>query len=53
MTLNVPILSDWQELFKKELYDTYGEKIVKLEPLKGNLYQAYVLKDGSKVPLYF
>lgn len=50
MTLNAPIPSDWKKLFEKDLYDTYGEKVVRLEQLKGDLYQAYVKKDGKEVP---
>ncbi|WP_051541970.1 hypothetical protein [Clostridium lundense] len=50
MTLNAPISNDWQGLFKKDLYDTYGEKVVRLEHLEGDLYQAYIIKNGSEVP---
>lgn len=50
MTLNAPVQSDWKDLFKKDLYDTYGEKVVRLEPLEDDLYQAYVVKEGSEVP---
>jgi hypothetical protein len=50
MTLKAPILSDWQELFKKDLYDTYGEEVVRVEHLKDDLYQAYIVKSGSEIP---
>lgn len=50
ITLNSPILSNWEELFKSDLKENYGEEVVKLEHLKGDLYQAYVNKDGSEVP---
>lgn len=50
MTLNAPILSDWQELFKKDLYEEYGEKVVKIEHLKDDLYQAYIERNGSQIP---
>ena len=50
MTSNAPILTNWEELFKKDLYDTYNEEVVKLEHLEGDLYQAYVNKGGSEVP---
>ena len=50
MTSNAPILTNWEDLFKKDLYDTYSEEVVKLEHLEGDLYQAYVNKDGSEVP---
>ncbi|MEQ8199044.1 MAG: hypothetical protein ABRQ27_13765 [Clostridiaceae bacterium] len=50
MTLNAPIPNDWQELFKKDLYDAYGENVVRLEHLEGDLYQAYVVINGYEVP---
>ncbi|MEQ8156264.1 MAG: hypothetical protein ABRQ25_15530 [Clostridiaceae bacterium] len=50
MTINAPIPNDWQELFKKDLYDTYGEKVVRLEHLQDDLYQAYVVINGYEVP---
>lgn len=49
MTLNAPILSNWEELFKKDLYDVYSEEVVKLEQIEGDLYQAYIEKDGKEV----
>lgn len=50
ITLNAPILSNWEELFKSDLKENYGEEVVKLEHLEGDLYQAYINKDGSEVP---
>ncbi|MBL4930604.1 hypothetical protein [Clostridium paridis] len=52
ITLNAPIQSDWQEMFKKDLYDTYGEKVVRIEKVQGDgdVYQAYIMKDGKEVP---
>jgi hypothetical protein len=50
MTQNAPILNDWKDLFKKDLYDTYGEKVVRLEHLKDDLYQAYIIKNHSEIP---
>ena len=50
ITLNAPILSNWEELFKSDLKEIYGEEVVKLEHLEGDLYQAYVNKYGSEVP---
>lgn len=50
LTQNAPILSNWKDLFKNDLYNAYGEKVSKLEPLHENLYQAYIIKDGSEVP---
>ena len=50
ITTNAPIQDDWEELFKKELFDVYGQEVVKLEHLEGDVYQAYVNIDGSEVP---
>ena len=50
ITLNAPIQSNWQDMFKKDLYDSYGQTVVKLEPLGGDMYQAYVKINGSVVP---
>lgn len=50
ITENAPILSNWEDLFKKDLYDTYGENVVKIKHLENDLYQAYIEKDGSQVP---
>lgn len=50
ITLKASIPNDWQELFKKDLYEAYGEKVVRIEPLEGDLYQAYIIKNGSEVP---
>ena len=50
ITTNAPIQDDWEELFKNELFDVYGQEVVKLEHLEGDLYQAYVNIDGSEVP---
>lgn len=50
ITKNAPIRDDWQELFKKDFYAKYNEKVVSLKPLENDSYQAYVMKDGAKVP---
>lgn len=50
MTLNAPIQSDWKSLFEKDLYDTYGQKVSRLEYIGDDMYQAYVIIDGSEVP---
>ena len=50
MTQNAPIPSNFEALFEKDLYDAFGEKVARLEHLQGDLYQAYVVKDGSEVP---
>jgi cobalamin biosynthesis protein CobT len=50
ITLNAPIPSEWNKLFEKDLYDIYGEKVTRLEHLEGDLYQAYIKKDGTEVP---
>ena len=50
ITLNAPIMANWEELFKKDLYDKYGKEVTKIEFLEGDLYEAYVNEDGSEVP---
>lgn len=50
LTQNAPILSNWKELFQKDLYNMYGKTVSRLEPLQDDLYQAYVIIDGSEVP---
>lgn len=50
MTLNAPILNDWEQLFEKDFYDIYGEKVVRLEHLENDLYQAYIKKGESEIP---
>jgi len=50
ITDNAPIPSNWEEMFKKDLYDKYGENLVKVEPLGNELYQAYIEKEGKEVP---
>lgn len=50
VTKNAPILSNWEDLFKKDLLEAYGEEVVKVEHLEGDLYQAYVKKEGKDVP---
>ena len=39
-----------QEIFEEEINSIYGEKISKVEYLEGDLYTAYVVKDGKEVP---
>lgn len=50
ITINAPILDDWKDIFEKDLYGEYGEKVIKVEHLEGDLYQAYIIKDGSEIP---
>ena len=50
MYLNAPIPSDWEDLFKKDLYDEYGVKVVRLKHLNGDFYQAYIVHNGSEIP---
>lgn len=50
LTQNAPILINWKELFESDLYNTYGKTVSRLEHLQGDLYQAYVMIDGSEVP---
>lgn len=50
ITKNAPIQSNWKQLFEKDFSTTYNEKIVKIEPLEGDLYQVYVLIEEKPVP---
>lgn len=50
ITINAPIQGNWQDLFKKDLYDNYQQKVVKLVYLGGDIYQAYINMNGSEVP---
>jgi len=50
MTLNAPIQSDWKVLFEKDLYAKYGQKVVRYEYVQDDLYQAYIIYNGSEVP---
>ncbi|MBW6411195.1 hypothetical protein [Clostridium weizhouense] len=50
ITLNAPIANNWKKLFEQDLYDKYGEKVVRLEHLHDDLYQAYIENDGKEVP---
>lgn len=50
LTKNAPIPNDWEELFKKDLLESYGEKVIRIEGLNDDLYQAYIELDGSEVP---
>ena len=50
ITLSSPIQSNWQELFEKDLYNIYGQSVIKIEHLGGDSYQAYINVDGKDVP---
>lgn len=50
MTMNAPISSNWKEMFGKDLYNAYGQKITRLEYLGGDMYQAYIDHNGSEIP---
>ena len=50
MTMNAPIPSNWKEMFEKDLYNAYGQKVTRLEYLGGDMYQAYIDNNGSEVP---
>lgn len=50
MTMNAPIPGNWKEMFEKDLYNTYGQKVTRLEYLGGDMYQAYIDNNGSEVP---
>lgn len=46
ITLNAPIQSNWEELFKKDVLDTYKENIVSIKHLEGELYQGNIMING-------
>lgn len=52
ITSNAPTQSNWQDLFKKDYYDLYGQniKVTKYVYLGNGLYQAYINQNGSEVP---
>lgn len=50
ITKNAPILSNWQDLFKKDVKNAYGQDIVKIESLGGDMYEAYINNEGNVVP---
>ncbi|MBE6050013.1 MAG: hypothetical protein E7214_04940 [Clostridium sp.] len=50
ITTNAPIQKNWKQLFEKDFSSMYNEKIVKIEPLNGDLYQVYILADNKTVP---
>jgi len=50
MTINAPIQSDWKVLFEKDLYDSYKVKVVRLVHVKDDIYQAYIISNGSEIP---
>lgn len=50
LTLNAPILDNWEELFKSDFANVYGEKVTRFENLEGDLYQVYVEIEGAEVP---
>ena len=50
ITKNAPIQSDWKEVFEKDLYSKYGEKVVRYNSLGNDMYQAYIMLDGKEIP---
>ena len=50
ITLNAPILTDWEQLFENDFYTRFGEKVVRLDHIEGDLYQAYINRDGIEIP---
>lgn len=50
ITLNAPIPDNWEELFRKDIYSIYGEKVVRVQHVNDDLYQAYIMKNDSEVP---
>lgn len=50
ITESAPILNNWEELFKKDVYGTYQEEIVSIKHLEGDLYEGSIMKDGVETP---
>ena len=50
ITENAPISSNWEDMFKKDLYETYKEEVVKIRHLDGDLYEASVIINGVETP---
>ena len=52
MTKYAPIPDDWQDLFAKDLFNEYGYKLSRVEPLDDypDYYQAYVIINGTEKP---
>jgi|GEM_PF-3957779 len=50
LTLNAPILENWEELLKVHMTQNYGINITKIEHYGGEHYQTYIEQDGQEVP---
>lgn len=50
LTLNAPILENWEELFKLHMSQNYGIDITKIEHYGREHYQTYIEQDGQEVP---
>lgn len=42
ITLYAPISNDWEEMFKKDIYNNYKQNIVSIKQLDGDLYRGYI-----------
>lgn len=42
ITSYAPISNDWEEMFKKDIYNNYKENIVSIKQLDGDLYMGYI-----------
>jgi len=50
LTLHAPINTNWKEIIKTSVAETYGYEIIKFEQLSDDTYQAYVEMEGKEVP---
>lgn len=50
LTLNAPVSDDWESMFATDLMNIYNEKVIRIEHLEEDLYQAYIQKDGAEIP---
>ncbi|MGL5087810.1 MAG: hypothetical protein ACRC68_19205, partial [Clostridium sp.] len=46
ITLYAPIPNDWEEMFKKDVYDNYKENIVCIKQFEGDLYKGRIIIKG-------
>ena len=50
ITENAPISGNWEEMFKKDVYEIYKEDIVNIKHLEGDLYEGYIVSSGKEIP---
>ena len=43
-------MNDWKEVFEKDLYSKYGQKVVRYKYIQDDMYQAYIISNDKEVP---